>query len=184
MGARSGLEVSRAAADLGVEVIFTTAHPEHAVAAFDLGAVDYLLKPTDAERLGTALARARQRIDATHAGTSVGAPAAARLALTVRGEIRLVDPGEISHALHDGALVTVFAGGTALLTELSLNEIEQRLPPGRFARVHRRALLNLDRVDRLRPLPTGGYLAVTGDGHEVPVSRQAARGLRRRLGIG
>jgi DNA-binding LytR/AlgR family response regulator len=49
--------------------------------------------------------------------------------------------------------------------------------------VHRRAIVNLARVDRLRPLPTGGYLAITRDGHPVPVSRQAARALRRRLGL-
>jgi two-component system LytT family response regulator len=192
MGARSGLEVSEAAAELGVEVIFTTAHPEHAVAAFDRGAVDYVLKPADEGRLATAMERARRRIEAARArppGAAVPMgdaprPPAARLALEVRGEIVLVDPGEISHALHDGALVTVHAGRSTLLTELSLQELEQRLPPGRFMRVHRRAILNLDRVERLRPQPTGGYLAVTSGGHEVPVSRQAARALRRQLGIG
>lgn len=184
LGARSGLEVSEAAAELGVEVIFTTAHPEHALEAFELGAVDYVLKPADGERLATALARARRRIASAGARASSAEPQAARLPLMVRGEIVLVDPVEISHALHDGALVTVFAGRSTLLTELSLNELEQRLPPGRFARVHRRALLNLERVERLRPLPTGGYQAITSGGHEVPVSRQAARALRRRLGIG
>ena len=185
MGARSGLAVSEAATELGVEVIFTTAHPEHAVAAFDLGAVDYVLKPVDAERLGTALTRARRRVEAAapQPGQDGGA-SPARLPLVVHGEIRLVDPAEISHALHDGALVTVFVGRAAWLCELSLNELSQRLPAGRFARVHRRALLNVDRVERLRPLPTGGYLAITAEGHEVPVSRQAARALRRRLGIG
>lgn len=187
MGALSGLSVSEAAAELGVEVIFTTAHPEHAVAAFDRGAVDYVLKPADADRLATAIARARRRIEAEQPRASTDAPRGdplpARLPIAVRGEIRLVDPGEITHAIHDGSLVTVFAGRDALLTDLSLNELEQRLPPDRFARVHRRALINLDKVDRLRPLPTGGYLAVTPGGHEVPVSRQAARALRRRLGI-
>jgi two-component system LytT family response regulator len=184
MGARSGIEVSQAAAELGVEVIFTTAHPEHAVAAFALGAVDYVLKPADADRLALAISRARQRIEAGRARSAGPNEPLARLPLPVRGEILLVDPGEISHALHDGALVTVFAGDAAVLTELSLQELEHRLPPGRFARVHRRALLNLDRVERLRPQPTGGYLAITARGHEVPVSRQAARDLRRRLGLG
>jgi two-component system, LytTR family, response regulator len=184
MGARSGLSVSEAAAELGVEVIFTTAHPEHAVAAFALGAVDYVLKPVDADRLATAIGRARRRIEAGQALPSAAKAPLARLPLPVRGEILLVDPAEISHALHDGALVTVFAGESAVLTDLSLQELEQRLSPGRFARVHRRAILNLDRIERLRPVPTGGYLAITARGHEVPVSRQAARDLRRRLGIG
>lgn len=177
MGKLSGLDVADVAADLGVEVVLVTAHPEHAVSAFDRGAIDYVLKPVEAERLAKAIDRARARIEPP--------PAAPldRLALEVRGEVRLVSPDEVSHAIVDGPLVRVFASGEALLSELSLNELERRLPPGRFERVHRRALLNLARVDRLKPLPTGGYLAVTSEGHEVPVSRQAARQLRRRLGL-
>jgi two-component system LytT family response regulator len=169
--------------------VLTTAHPEHAVAAFEHGALDYVLKPVEAERLAAAIARVRRRIEADRA-SSASAPASLtgqtldRLALEVRGEVRLVCPDDISHALHDGHLVSVWVGREQLFTELSLNDLERRLPAGKFERVHRRALLNLERVDRLKPLPTGGYLAVTSDGHEVPVSRQAARALRRRLGIG
>ncbi len=180
MAALSGIEVSEVAIELGVEVVFTTAHPEHAVAAFEHGALDYVLKPVETERLAAAIARVRQRLESSR--TSARSPID-RLALDVRGEVRLVSPDEISHALHDGNLVTIFVGNEALLTELSLNELERRLPEGSFERVHRRALVNLARIDRLKPLPSGGYLAVTREGHEVPVSRQAARALRRRLGI-
>lgn len=179
MGALSGLDVAEAAAELGVEIVLTTAHPEHAAAAYEHGAIDYVLKPVEPERLAKAIARVRERLEVPRAA---GAPLE-RLALTVRGEVRLVSPDEISHALLDGQLVSVFVAGEALLSELSLNELERRLPAGRFERVHRRALVNLARIDRLKPLPTGGYLAVTSDGHEVPVSRQAARALRRRFGI-
>jgi two-component system, LytTR family, response regulator len=188
MGAVSGLAVSELAAELGVEVVFTTAHPGHAVEAFDRGAVDYVLKPVEADRLATAVARARQRVDATRlrpapaqAGSSV-APLA-RLALESNGEVRLVHPDDVSHALHDGELVSVWAAGQAILTDRSLTALEAALG-GSFLRVHRRALVNLAHVDRLRPVPTGGYIAVTRGGHEVPVSRQAARGLRRSLGLG
>lgn len=184
MGARSGLDVSDVAAELGVEVIFTTAHAEHAAAAFDRGVVDYVQKPVEAERLGLAITRARKRLDAPPARPTGAAGPIDRIALEVRGEVRLVDPDEISHATHDGHLVSVVVGREILLTEMSLNELGRRLPPDRFERVHRRALLNLARVARLRPQPSGGYLAITTDGHEVPVSRQAARALRRRLDIG
>ena len=187
MAALSGLDVSEAAVELGVEVVLITAHPEHAVAAFERGALDYVLKPVEAERLEVAVARVRERLEAARARSAgtPGAPAPLeRLSLQVRGELRLVSPEDVSHALHDGQLVSVWVGAEQILTELSLNELERRLPAGAFERVHRRALLNLQRVDRLKPLPTGGYLAVTTDGHEVPVSRQAARALRRRLGIG
>ena len=100
----------------------------------------------------------------------------------VRGEVRLVAPTAISHALLDGELVSVFASGESLLTDRSLSDLEALLG-ARFVRVHRRALLDLAHVDRLRPLPSGGYLAITRTGHDVPVSRQAARALRRQLGI-
>lgn len=180
MGAISGLDVSRIAEELGVEVVFTTAHEAHAVAAFERGAVDYVLKPIEAERIERAIARARQRIvDVRAPGTS--APALDRIALEVRGEVRLVRPADITHAIHDGQLVTVFVSGEALLTERSLTELAALLPG--LERVHRRALLSLAHVERLRPLASGGYLAIVPPAAEVPVSRQAARGIRRRLGL-
>lgn len=184
MGARSGLEVSDAAAELGVEVIFTTAHTEHAVAAFAKGAADYVLKPVDPARLAQAIARARERVERARAPEPPG-PASRldRLALASRGEVRLVRAEDVSHAIADGALVTVWASGEPIVTDLSLSELERRMPAGTLERVHRRALLDLAHVERLRPLPTGGYLAITRGGHEVPVSRQAARGIRRRFGI-
>jgi two-component system LytT family response regulator len=192
MGARSGLDVADAAAELGVEIVFTTAHADHAVAAFARGAADYVLKPIEAERLGLAIARARERIaharadssGAVSAGSAASSAGLDRIAIESRGELRLVPTGDISHAIVDGELVTVWAGGEAIVTELTLSDLARRLPAGAFERVHRRALLQLGHVDRLRPLPTGGYLAITRDGQEVPVSRQAARALRRRLGIG
>lgn len=71
----------------------------------------------------------------------------------------------------------------ALLTDLSLQEIQRRVPAGTLERVHRQALLNLAHVRSLRPLESGGFVARTTTGRDVPVSRQSARELRRRLGI-
>jgi two-component system LytT family response regulator len=185
MPGRSGLEVSQVAAEWGVEVVFTTAHPEHAAAAFDRGVADYVLKPIEEARLALALSRVRQRLATVEpVGGPVSPAPPARLALTVRGEVRLLDPATISHAELDGPLVTVWVGNEALLTDLSIQELARRLPAGQFERVHRRVLVNLSRVERLKPQPSGGYLATTTSGHEVPVSRQSARLLRRRLGIG
>jgi len=184
--------VSSAAAELGVHVVFTTAHSEHAVQAFERGAVDYVMKPLDEARLGLAIERVKARVVADAAFSSL-APSVTtvpsteapfdRLALRVRGEVRLVRVEDVEHATLDGELVTVVAKGERLLTELSLQEIERRLIGPSFWRVHRRALLNLAHVERLRPLPTGGYVAVTFAGDEVPVSRQEARKLRQRLGL-
>jgi two-component system, LytTR family, response regulator len=163
-------------------VIFTTAHPEHAVDAFDVGAVDYVLKPVEASRLARALERARV---APPAGRADQPLPVARLALEVKGEVRLVDPAEITHAVLEGALVAVHLAGEdrEILTDLSLQEIERRVPAGTLERVHRQALLNLAHVRSLRPLESGGFVARTASGKDVPVSRQAARELRRRLGL-
>lgn len=160
-------------------VIFATAHPEHAVRAFDVGADDYVLKPLEAARLVTAIERARKHLDRPrHAAAS-----APRLAIATRDGIVLVAQAEVSHATWDGALVTIFANGRAMLTDSTLQELEDKLDGGAFERVHRRAIVNLDHVRRLEPTPAGGYLAHTAGGAAIEVSRQAARRLRRRLGL-
>ena len=176
----TGLETGALLPEDGPYIIFITAHEEHALAAFDLGAVDYLLKPIDAVRLGKALLRARRRL-----GAQASAPAAelVRLPVSTRQGIRLLDPRELSHATFDGELVTLHTRGGALLTDFSLQDLEERLPAGVFERVHRRALINLELLACLDPLETGGYTARMQDGGLVPISRQAARRLRRRLGL-
>jgi two-component system LytT family response regulator len=176
----SGIETGALFPEDGPEIIYTTAYGEHALAAFDVGAVDYLLKPIDALKLRRALERVRSRGAAVSEPTS---PALERLAVSTREGVVLVAPSAISHALFDGTLVTLHTDRGALLCDFSLQDLEERLPAASFERVHRRALINLERIDRLEPLETGGYRAHMEDGGEVPIARQAARRLRRRLGI-
>ncbi len=95
----------------------------------------------------------------------------------------LVDPRDVTHAQLADELVTVYASGQAYLSALSLQEIEARLPPPAFVRVHRRALVNLKHIVRLLPNEVGGFVAETSGGHSVEVSRQAARDLRKLLGL-
>jgi two-component system LytT family response regulator len=181
----------------GPVVIFCTAHTAHAVAAFDVGAIDYLLKPVEASRLHKALERARDR-DARRRYRDelvrlktetplAPAPASerplARLALPTRQGIVLLDPLLMSHAELDGELVTIYGAEGQYLSALSLQELETRLPADRFARVHRRAIVNLEQVARLEPNEVGGFTAHMRAGQTVEVSRQAARDLRRRLGL-
>jgi two-component system LytT family response regulator len=182
----SGLEALQHFPPDGPAVVFCTAHEAHAVSAFDVGAVDYLLKPIEGGRLRKALDRARQRARVEPARAREAAalgPELQRLALPTRQGIVLLDPGDVTHAQLADELVTVHAGGQRYLSALSLQDLERRLPPGAFARVHRRALVNLAHVVRLRPTEVGGFIAETSDGHEVEVSRQAARDLRKRLGL-
>lgn len=167
----------------GPQVVFCTAHAEHAVKAFDTGAVDYLLKPIEPDRLGKALERAKERDTRTRFSEAVRHHQLSRLAVTTRQGVVLLDPSTISHATLEDELVTVFTSTGSYLTDFTLQELQERLPEGKFERVHRRALLNLEAVSRLEPLETGGYLARTLQGQSVEVSRQAARELRRRLGL-
>jgi two-component system LytT family response regulator len=187
----SGIEALQLFPADGPVVIFCTAHTAHAVAAFDVGAIDYLLKPIEAARLRKALERARDRDARRRYGEELarfrtgGAQERPldRLALPTRQGIVLLDPLSVSHAELDGELVTVHTADAQYLSALSLQELESRLPGERFARVHRRALVNLEHVVRLEPNEVGGYTARTRNGRAVEISRQAARDLRKRLGL-
>lgn len=192
----SGLDAVSLLPEPAPYVIFCTAHPDHAVKAFEAGAVDYVLKPVEAARLKKALDRARARL-AAHPGPAGGAevpspargadpsgdPPLSRLAISTRKGIVLLDPATVTHAVLENELVTLHHEGGELSTDLTLQEIESRLPKGRFERVHRRALLNMEKVTRLEPLETGGYVARTTTGKPVVISRQVARDLRKRLGL-
>ncbi|MGC4114056.1 MAG: LytTR family DNA-binding domain-containing protein [Myxococcales bacterium] len=186
MSGLDGVETVRRLGPGGPTVIFCTAHSEHAVDAFEVGAVDYLLKPIDAPRLEKALERVRSRLALRKFRDQQARqrkPAELRrLPISTRQGIVLVDPLTISHALLDGELVTIATSQGDYLTDSPLQELEERLP-ATFMRVHRRALLNLEKVVRLEPADTGGFVARTERGDGVQVSRQAARELRRMLGL-
>jgi two-component system LytT family response regulator len=185
----SGLDALSLLPEDGPRVILCTAHAEHAVDAFEHGAVDYVLKPVEAARLQKALERVRARLGPKPGQEPAKGPATAgtkgltRLPIPTRQGIVLVDPDTISHASLDGELVTVFTTQGDFLTDFTLQELADKLPVEGFHRVHRRALLNLAQVARLEPLETGGYIARTTRGHAVEVSRQSARELRRMLGL-
>jgi len=173
----TGIQASELIDPDAITVVFVTAHPEHAVAAFGVGAADYLLKPVDGPRLETALARVRER-----RGT-LPDPSTHRLALPTRKGIRLVDPGTVRSAIFDGSLLAVHLPEERLFVDWTVRALEERLPQPPFLRVHRRALVNLDHVSLLEPTDAGGYIAHLDAGPPIQVSRQVARGLRRDLGV-
>ncbi len=191
----SGLEAAALMPESAPILVLCTAHPDHAVEAFEQGAADYILKPVEAGRLRKALDRARARLaergqpgqpgELRQPGTSSEEEARplSRLAIPTKQGIVLLDPRTVSHAVLEGELVTVVAEGGTYLSDDTLNDLQERLPRDLFERVHRRALLNLEHVVRLEPLETGGFLAYTRGGRSVEVSRQAARELRKRLRV-
>lgn len=158
----------------GPAVVFLTAHAEHAVQAFAQGAVDYVLKPVDPERLALAVRRVRERLPAP-------TPLDGRIALPTAEGAVLLDRDRISHAVIDGESVAIHAERRHF-TDLRLADLERRLGPG-FLRVHRQALVNLAWIERLELVDSGGYLAHLRGGAVVAVSRAAGRQLRRDWGL-
>ncbi len=171
----SGMDALALMESGGPQVVFTTAYAEHAVQAFEHGAVDYLLKPIEAQRLAQALDRVRERIG----DASEPAALPRRVVVPTRRGLVLLRPDEISHALLEGASCILVARGQRFITDFRLSELERRLPAERFRRVHRQVLVDLERIDRLESTHSGGYTAHLEGGEQVPVSRQEARKLRR-----
>jgi len=162
-------------------LIFLTAHPNHALEAFEVGAIDYLLKPVDAPRLEKALDRARTFLDRDE--PRAPPTAIAKLPVQTKAGVVLLAPNEITHAVLESELVTIATADKTLITDFTLGELEAKLPSPPFVRVHRRAILNVERTTRFEPLPSGGYLAHVEGGRSVDVSRAVARKLRRTMGI-
>jgi two-component system LytT family response regulator len=177
----SGVEAMRLWPEDGPHIIFTTAHAEHAIEAFDGGAADYILKPVEAGRLKQALDRVRQRLTPTTADSG-GAAAGGRLALATHSGVLLLDPAEIRCAIIEGESVVLYTDRGQHFSDQRLSELEVRLPAG-FLRVHRRAVVNMARVLRLESQPSGGYLAHTDGGEVIAISRKVARELRREWGL-
>jgi two-component system LytT family response regulator len=170
-------------------IIFTTAFAEHAVSAFELGAVDYLLKPFGPRRLSAAMDRIRATI-----GEPAGVGALERLTgalssgpitrLFVRTGGNLV-PLLVADVLSfeaDGDYVIAHTERTSHALHLSLNRLEERLDSSRFARVHRAHIVNLDHVRTFKRDTRGNFEAELVNGRRVPVSRSRAQELRR-LGL-
>lgn len=177
----SGVDTLALLGEDGPLVVFTTAHADHALSAFDGGAVDYVLKPIEPARLVRALQRARARRD--ERGADAQALPVRRFPLPTRQGVVLLDPDAISHAVIDGASVKLVTEDGVYFTDLPLSELQTRLPDG-FLRAHRQALVHLAHVTRLVDADTGGYVAVMRDGSRVAVSRQVARRLRKAWRLG
>lgn len=174
-----------------IAVIFTTAFDEYAVRAFEVHAVDYLLKPFSAERLAQALKRAEKRLGEQR---SVPAPELAQAArgpgsflerLVIRdgAEILIIAVSAIDFVRGQDDYVEVSHDSRASLTQQTLQSLENSLDPRQFVRVHRSYLLNVSRVARIEPWGQGSKMAVLHDGRNVPISRAGEARLRAVLGL-
>ncbi len=172
-------------------VIFVTAYDEYAIRAFEINALDYLLKPFSRARLEKAVRRARESLDeergfAARLGPLLDSLAAqgrylTRLAVRDRNHIRVLDVTEVDWIGAEEEQVMVYAGDRAYPIRRTLAELETRLDPARFFRAHRSAIVNLDRVKQVIPWFKGSHKLRLTTGAEVELSRAQARALRKIL---
>jgi DNA-binding LytR/AlgR family response regulator len=159
-------------------IVFVTAYEQHAVAAFGIGAVDYLLKPVRAERLADALARVNRMLPTSQ--EPVAPDAMAALPVESAGRTRYIRRTEVHYVEAHGDYVRLHAVSGVHEVRMPISRLEEYWAPSGFVRVHRGFLVALDAVRELRSDSVGGLLAHTDLG-DVPVSRRHARELRERL---
>jgi two-component system LytT family response regulator len=173
-------------------IIFVTAYDQYAIRAFEIHALDYLLKPFSQQRLAKALDHARQALDE---GQDLGAQLRplleglaaegqylTRLAVRDRESILVLDAQEVDWIGIDDEKVVVHVGERAFPIRRTLTELESRLDPTHFFRAHRSAIVNLDRVQEIIPWFKGSHILRLRTGAEVDLSRAQARALRKILG--
>lgn len=165
-------------------VVFTTAYAEHAATAFELGALDYVLKPFGADRLARALERVRTAIGEPGSPPALdrlrealGTGPMSRLFVRSGNGVIPVLVSEVSWFEASGDYVTAHTSRSRYLLHLSLNRLESRLDAKRFVRIHRTHIVNLDHVVAFRR-QSRGLMAELRDGTRVPVSRERAREIR------
>jgi two-component system LytT family response regulator len=178
-------------------VAFVTAFDDHAIEAFELNAIDYLLKPVQRERLQATIDRARERVESRDRGEGQAAAIASaasayersvrrryadRLPLRQRDKVVIVPVRTIASIVSEGELLHIrtVSRETYTITH-RLHALETRLDPGKFIRLSRGTLVNLEMIAQINPMPGGTYVAVLSDGQELSVSRIQSRALKETL---
>ena len=219
MPGKTGLDVVREiGADDMPPTIFVTAYDRYALQAFDLAALDYLVKPFDDERFEQAFRRARRQVelqgmgdlrdrllavldsgnrggvapaaaaDATESQISSGARSSAapyleRIAVEMRGKVRVVPVSQIEYITASGPYVELHTAERAYLIREAIHTLEQRLDPERFLRIHRSIIVRVDLIDTFHRGAGGDYEVQLKSGARLRVSRSRREELERRLGV-
>ncbi|MEP6495006.1 MAG: LytTR family DNA-binding domain-containing protein [bacterium] len=206
MPERNGLDVAQAIARLdGPAIVFVTAFDQYALRAFDVHAVDYLVKPVDAARLHNTLERIRARLsDATPAARELARLSAVieslrqahapvvdpvqrrfrdRLLVSVEGRSIMVPTVELDWIEAAGNYVRLHRGSSALMMRESLASIEASLDQDAFVRVHRGAIVNVARIKEMQPWFSGAAIIILVTGQRLTVSRSHRKQFEARFGI-
>lgn len=173
-------------------IIFVTAHDNHAIRAFEVHAVDYLLKPVGAGRFEAALARVKERFAAKSQNPPKSSPSPTDLAAAARPPAQYVDripvregtsvviipAAKLDYVEAQDDYVALVSQGKKHLKQQTISSLEAALDPSRFLRIHRSYIVNLERVARLEPYGKDSYVAVLADRVQLPVSRAGYSRLR------
>jgi DNA-binding LytR/AlgR family response regulator len=163
-------------------VVIVTAFDQHAIEAFEAGAVDYLLKPVGDERLRKAVERARRRcespLELAHDMARIAAAETRKVVGRKGEEYVLLDPDEILAFQAEGELVWIVTAEQRLLATQSLRVIEDRLKEQPFRRVHRNAIVNVNHVRKMRALSSQRWLVTLSNSLQVVVSKRQAHNIR------
>lgn len=172
-------------------VIFVTAHEQFALKAFDVHAIDYLLKPYDRERFQTAIQRAKDQLARSKSGelqTRMNAligelktqpKTANRLVVKADGRVLLLKAEDVDWVEAADNYIVLHVGTDTHMLRETMNSIEGRLPSGKFVRINRSTIVNLDRVKELQPLFHGEYVVILRNGAKLTLSR----GYREKLDV-
>ena len=161
-----------------IPVIFVTAYDQHAMRAFEVHAVDYLLKPVGRERFEAALARAKERV---RENTLVPADLAAaarephqfleRIVIRDGTRVALIPVSKLDYAEAQDDYVALASHGAKHLKQQTIASLEAGLDPARFVRIHRSYIVNFERIARIEPYGKDSRIAILADGTKLPVSR-------------
>jgi two-component system, LytTR family, response regulator len=177
-------------------VAFVTAYDEYAVPAFELNAIDYLLKPVEPTRLRRTLTRAQERLErmdydpreiqrvaaAASLAPTPGADYLRRIPVRHKDDIVILPVDQLAAVVAQGeTLRLTTVSGQRFVISYRLKDLEARLDPSQFVRLSRSALVNLGLIQRVSPMPGGTYVVTLATGQQHPVSRLRARALRESL---
>ena len=181
----SGFEVVTALPPDPPRIVFVTAYDRYALQAFDVNAVDYLLKPVSEARLQEALARLRERDANAGLARLLAAmqqgPPLQRVVGKYGNTLHVLPVDTIEAFVSEQELVFAHTATNRFLIDKTLRDLETRLDRTRFARVHKQAIVNVDKVRLLEPTGAGGTSARLNGGHAIPISRRYSQSLRRML---
>jgi two-component system, LytTR family, response regulator len=184
-----GFEVMELIGD-EVAVVFATAYDEHALRAFEVHAVDYLLKPFRAERFDASLLRAKERIgkkggppvEELKAAARAPGQYAERVVVKDGTRVQIIPVAKLDYAEAQDDYLALASQGKKYLKQQTMASLEASLDPKSFVRVHRSYLVNVDRIARLEPYGKDTHVLILSDGARLPVSRAGHARLKELLG--